>query len=269
MAKKQNRTPMVRRVDAKEIKNESLKQAIETMRNTRTRENEIRMFEELQKARFLVPVQLKGEQPNFQLRFLMINTSDKKSFFPVFTDEEEALKMKAQEGEQRQYIVRTLKEFEAIFKDTRGQAQGIAVNPFSSNIVLQRELISKLNTLKASAVGVPQQAVKKGELTADAPVRFQEPRIYPTALVNAVYEKCGTIPEISRVWFKQMMIGPAVNYALIVESDTYTPEIEAALKEAAEPLAKDVPIQVLKLTKELETKAVGEDIALYDRELNI
>ena len=49
--KKKQSVPQIRRVDAKDIRNDSLKQAIEAAKQARTRENEIKMFEELQKAR--------------------------------------------------------------------------------------------------------------------------------------------------------------------------------------------------------------------------
>ena len=264
--KKQN-APQLRQVNAKDIRNDALKEAMEAVKTARTRENEVKMFEELQKAHFLVPVQFAGEAPNLQLRFVMINTPDGKSYFPAFTDEAEAGRMNLPEGQQHSYIVRTLKEYEPIFKDTRGKAAGVAVNAFSNNIVLPRDLVSRLNTQKASSIGAPAAAVKKGEIPAGMAVRFEEPRIYPTALVNAVYELCTGIPEVSRVWFKQMMIGMNVNFALIVEADQFNAELETKLKEAAEPLAKNIPVQVLKYTPDLEQKAINGAVALYDREL--
>ncbi len=271
MAKKQKKqsVPQLRQVNAKDIRNDALKQAMEAVKTSRTRDNEVKMFEELQKAHFLVPVQFAGEAPNLQLRFLMINTPDGKSFFPAFTDEEEAGRMSLPEGQQKSYIVRTLKEYEPIFKDTRGKATGVVVNAFSSNIVLPRDLISRLNTQTASSIGAPASPVKKGEIPAGVAVRFEEPRIYPTALVNAVYDLCATLPAVSRVWFKQMMIGMNVNFALIVEADQYNSELEEKLRAAAEPLAKNVPVQILKYTPELEKKAVDGAVALYDRELNL
>ena len=66
-----------------------------------------------------------------------------------------------------------------------------------------------------------------------------------------------------------MMIGMNVNFALIVEADKYSPQLEESLKAAAEPLSKNIPVQVLKYTDELEKKAVDGAVALYDRELNI
>lgn len=269
MAKKQKNQAVIKRVNAAEVHNDSLKESFTALRETRTRDNEIRMFEELQKAKLLVPVRFDGSPSNLKVQFVMISTPDKKTFFPAFTDAQEAEKMTVPEGQKREFIVRTLKEFEPIFRDTRGQAAGIVVNPFSSNIVLQRDLISKLNSQKASAVsGAPVNA-KKGEEPADLPVRYEEPRVYPTALVNAVYDACGTIPEISRTWYKQMMIGPNVNHGLIVEADNYTQEIEEKLKAAAEPLAKSIPVQIIRLTPELEKNVIKDAVALYDRELNI
>ena len=87
--------------------------------------------------------------------------------------------------------------------------------------------------------------------------------------LTAIQPMKTTIPEISRVWFKQMMIGMNVNFALIVEADKYSPQLEESLKAAAEPLSKNIPVQVLKYTDELEKKAVDGAVALYDRELNI
>ena len=68
MAKKQKKqsAPALRQVNAKDIRNDALKEALEAVKAARTRENEVRMFTELQKAHFLVPVQFAGEAPNLQ-----------------------------------------------------------------------------------------------------------------------------------------------------------------------------------------------------------
>ena len=65
------------------------------------------------------------------------------------------------------------------------------------------------------------------------------------------------------------MLGPVANFALIVEADTYTKEIEDSLKEAAEPLAKEVPVYVLPLNEKLDKLAINGAVALYDRELSV
>jgi hypothetical protein len=206
-----------------------------------------------------------------QVRLVMINTPDGKAFFPVFTDHEEAMKMPMKGTDKREYIVRSLKEFEPIFRDTRGQALGVVVNPFTNNIILPRDLISRLNASKASSIITQASAPQKPKegIPAAVEAKFEEPRIYPTALVNAVYDAAGTIPEISRIWFKQMMLGMQANFALIVEADKYSKEIEEKLKAAAEPLAKNVPVYVLPWSEKLDKAAINGAIALYDRELSV
>ncbi len=269
MAKKQVKPIVFKPVKPDEVHNDSLKEAIVTLRETRTRDNEIRMFEELQKAKLLVPVKFARDAGGVKLNFVMISAPDKKNFFPAFTDGQEASRMNAPEGDKREYVQLSLKDYEQIFRDTRGQAAGIVVNPFSANIVLERAIIGKLNTQKAAAVsGAPVNA-QKGEVPAELPVRFDEPRVYPTALVNAVYEAGRTIPEISRIWYKQMLIGPNVNHGLIVEADSFSAEIAEKLKAAAEPHAKNIPVQILKLTPELDKNVIKDAVALYDRLLEI
>ena len=269
MAKNKKNKVKIQQVDVNTIRNDELKKVIEDLRAAPSREKEVRMFEELQKARFLSPVIFPEGAPGMQVRLVMINTPDGKDFFPVFTDHEEAMKMPMKEGDRREYIVRSLKEFEPIFRDTRGQALGLVVNPFSGNIVLPRDLVSKLNSKKASEIGGKQPEKPKEGIPAAVEAKFEEPRIYPTALVNAVYDAAGTIPEISRIWFKQMMLGMQANFALIVEADKYSKEIEEKLKAAAEPLAKNVPVYVLPWSEKLDKAAINGAIALYDRELSV
>ena len=90
MAKKQMKQPVIKRINASEVRNDALKEAMRTLHETRTKDNEIHMFEELQKAMFLVPVRFEGDQGSLKAHFIMISTPDKKNFFPVFTDAQEA-----------------------------------------------------------------------------------------------------------------------------------------------------------------------------------
>ena len=60
MAKKQMKQPVIKRINASEVRNDALKEAMRTLHETRTKDNEIRMFEELQKAMFLVPVRFEN-----------------------------------------------------------------------------------------------------------------------------------------------------------------------------------------------------------------
>lgn len=270
MAENKNKQVRLRQVSADQIHNDELKKALETLKENRNPQNEAVMFSELSKAHLLVPVQFSGNNPkNLQIKFILVNTNDGRSFFPAFTDEEEAKKLKMPDGKTNgQYIVRSLMEYEPIFHDPKTAAEGIVLNPMGANIVLPKALVSRLNSVQA-AKKKETAALKNGEIPAGVQVTFSEPRIYPTALVNAVHDLCQTLPEISRVYFKQMTAGMAVSFALIVEADSFDESLSEKIHDAAVPHAKDVPVVVLKYTDDMGQKFLKGDIPLYDRELGL
>ena len=102
-------------------------------------------------------------------------------------------------------------------------------------------------------------------------VTFMEPRIYPTALVNAVHDEAEKLPEVEQVFFKQMVAGAAISFALFVkcDEDKLSEETMNALREAAVPHAKGVDVTVLKWTKAYDEKVLKDSVPLYDRELGL
>ena len=98
-----------------------------------------------------------------------------------------------------------------------------------------------------------------------------EPRIYPTALVNAVHDEAEKLPEVEQVFFKQMVAGAAISFALFVkcDEDKLSEETMNALREAAVPHAKGVDVTVLKWTKAYDEKVLKDSVPLYDRELGL
>ena len=100
-------------------------------------------------------------------------------------------------------------------------------------------------------------------------VTFSEPAVYPTRMVNAVYDACEKNPAISRVWLKAGTANLTMSYYLFVEADEKKPEYLEYVKEAALPLAKDVPVEMMFYTEKAEKEIIKGAFALYDRELGI
>ncbi len=260
----------IRQIKASEVKNDDLKKALQLLKENKNPQNEAMMFGALQKANLLVPAVFQGNSPkNLQVKFVMVNTNDGRSFFPAFTDEEEALKLKMNvEDNKRQYVVRTLRDYALMLRDGRSNAEGIVLNPISANIVIPKAAVIKL--CEAQQLKQKQEAaMAQGIIPAGVNVSYSEPRIYPTALVNAVHDACRDIPEVSRVWLKQMMAGSAVSFSLIVDTESNDPALFDRIREIAVPYAKDVPVVTEKYTEELEKKAVQDSFPLFDKEFDV
>lgn len=255
-----------------QLNNEALKSALTVLKNERNPVNEQKMFAELKKANLLTPVIFstpvpvtdgKTERvklsPDTKIKYVLINTKDGKSFFPAFTSLEEAQKLNVAPGQTVQYIVRTLNDYDMVVNDKNNATQGIALNPMSDNIVLPTALVNRLNhgeTQKKVTINVPQE------------VRYSEPSVYPTALVNAVYEKCCELKAVDRVWLKAMQVGFMMQYALFVEADTVSEELANILKEVAESESKGVTVEVKKVDQKIMDTVIKDAVALYDKELD-
>lgn len=248
------------------IHNDVLKQAMDAVRSAKTRENEVQMFSALQNARYLLAVQTGGTDAAIQIHPFTIQTSEGVPFLPAFTDTGEAKPISWPQGVEPHFITCSLKDLEAIMASLGLQVRGIAVNPFSARIVLSRGIVTKLNTQEASAVQ-PDRPAASGLNVSLASRHFSEPRVYPTALINGVYEKCGTIPEVEQVWFKQMEKAGVTFFAFIVKADRYDEALETAIRDTAVPLAKDTQIEVLPCTDEIRRTVIKDAVAMYDRNL--
>ncbi|NCB34091.1 MAG: hypothetical protein EOM64_09505 [Erysipelotrichia bacterium] len=261
------------------ITNDALKKAIDSVKENGTKENQNRMFDEIRKASLLVPVLFSSEfKPDgkgritmpkgTQIKFILVNTVAGKSFFPVFTDMEEAKKLKISQSGNLQYVVKHIAEYETILNDPNNHAEGMVINPMSQNIVFPKQLVQTLNHID-QAVRQEKSALSAGQIPAGVQVKFTEPTIYPTALVNAVHDWCQDKDMVKRVWLKAMIAGSVMSFALIVDTDDKSSEFLNTVREIAVPHAKEIPVVALLYTEQLEKTAVQNSFPLYDKELGL
>ncbi|MBQ1324686.1 MAG: SseB family protein [Solobacterium sp.] len=251
------------------IRNPELKEALKVLKEERTRENEAAMFAEVKKAKLLAPVLFNVNvdakngrinlPENTQIKFVLVNSNTGKSFFPVFTDLDEAKKLPLAPNQHPQYVVRSLKDYERMIDDPNNKAEGIAINPMSDNIILPNPLVKRLNS--DEPIIAPQAA------PAPAAIRYTEPAIYPTAVVNAVYETARTMEDIDRVWMKGKLTGTEMSFVFFVAADKKDEDILAALKIAAEPLSKGIPVECTFVDDRIMETVIKDSVALYDREM--
>lgn len=264
------------------IKNPAVIDAIEKMQANANPVSQNALNEALKQAKLLSPVQVDLElKPgsrmpkvqSSQIRFIMLNTTDKKTLFPAFTDLETLEEFMQKSGNSTgKSIVRTIADYDKMLSSPGNKAHGIVLNPGKHNMIVPSKLVGVLN-------GTQQMPEPKAAETAAAPaapsapsqvrVTFSEPAVYPTRMVNAVYDACEKNPAISRVWLKAGTANLTMSYYLFVEADEKKPEYLEYVKEAALPLAKDVPVEMMFYTEKAEKEIIKGAFALYDRELGI
>ncbi len=274
-------------VNEQDIRNPELKELMAELKdNNGNADLQEKVFQALIRGQFLAPMiaqtikNAKGKAVGpAQLKFVLLNTNKGQSFFPLFTDAEEAHKMNPQ-SKTGTFAVRTIKDYDAMFKSKNNTADGIVINAMSDNIILNKNLIGLLamgetpRTMAAKQPGGDGDAQKKlADLLAgrggNVQVAFSEPQVYPTAMANAVYDLCCTMPEVSRVWLKLASFEMARTYVLVVEHEGSGKEVLGRISEAAAPLSRNMPVGMMEYREELGQTALKDAVPLYDRELEL
>lgn len=281
--KNKKKKKKVKAVQGAPIANPALRAAIDGLKQENSMEKQNALTEALKEAKLLSPVIFDGQlakdemgrtivKPN-QVRFILINTKDGKTYFPAFTDIEETTKfpVAGDKDPKPQNVVRTMKEFDQLFKDPANKALGVVINPGTDNIVIPKNLVAlAAGTLKLEVPPVQQNTPTPSPMPSPLlNIRYVEPSIYPTRMINAVYDHCVNVPEIDRVFFKQKIAGTSVSFWLAVEADRKDQAILDGIREAAEPLAKDVPVEVVFTNEKIMSDIIKETVALYDRALEL
>lgn len=251
---------------ASQVKNTELVRMINDLKQQATGKKQEKMLQQLLNATLLAPAvidpQIRNKKPAgpVQVKFMMLNTKEGQAFFPLFTDMEEAKKMNAQ-NQNVVFLARTIKDYEEIFRSPVQNVTGLVINPMGQNIVIPLPLAKLLAEGKTPATAPrvihPQEAV------------FSEPQLYPTALANAVYDICRTLPEVQYVWLKQASAPGVVAYALIVDAGKPNEKVKQAILEAAEKESRNRQVVIFDYTKQLEEKALKDAYPLYNKEMEI
>jgi len=261
------------------VQNDKLKEVIQDLKKGSTPERQQALMNALKNARLLSPVDFdvqlkpdtKGRLPRVkpsEIRFFMLNTNDGKMFFPVFTDFEESTKFKIEtkNGEAPKNVVRTVKDYDRMLSADDNRADGIVINPGSDNIVIPK---MSLGLLSGRIKPAPRQEAKPVQITKPVPATYGEPAVYPTRMVNAVYDHCTTNENISRVWLKEKKTGPESCFLFLVEMDRKDQAVLDGIKEVAEGFVKETPVEVDIYTQKAEEEIIKGAVALYDRVLEL
>ena len=141
----------------KSVSNPMLVGSIELMKEEDTPEHRRMFMEEVTKASYISPAVIEPKPqedeegklamlPGSNVRFPMIATEDGKRFFMAFTDESEYSKWVEKSAERLPVFALALEDYAMILlrRDEQGNecpALGVAINPYSANIILPKEMV--------------------------------------------------------------------------------------------------------------------------------
>ena len=177
-------------------------------------------------------------QKNTTMQMPMLSSAGGKHFYPVFTDHAELEKW--QKMEKPNTLVLTFDDY-AAFLEKNEQAEGIVINPFSDNFVLNRKLMAHLKTQK----DLRTKGVSRNKITKDTKVMVGEPKEYPAELVEALQEHMKGVPARERAWIRLMIKDNGQSFLVVVDFTGNREEIFGQIAAVARPYLKNIYLDMI------------------------
>lgn len=219
------------------------------------------IFEEIaMQANFLSIIELSEEpvangdgtatfQKDSMMRIPMISTQDNKHFYPVFTDWGEIRKW-TNCPSNKTMILDFDSYAEMVLRDDK--TEGIAINPFGADFILDRKTIEHIRTRKDIITkGVSEQKVTKG-----TQVTLGEPKDYPTEMVGAIKTYLNGEPAIRKAWLRLMCRNEEYSYLLVVDFEGDKDSVFGKIADAARPYLRNMYIDMIPFADDFGKQAV-------------
>lgn len=219
------------------------------------------IFEEIAtQAHFLSIIELSEEpvangdgtatfQKDSMMRIPMISTQDNKHFYPVFTDWGEIRKW-TNCPSNKTMILDFDSYAEMVLRDDK--TEGIAINPFGADFILDRKTIEHIKTRKDIITkGVSEQKVEK-----DTQVTLGEPKDYPTEMVEAIKTYLNGEPAIRKAWLRLMCRNEEYSYLLVVDFEGDKDSVFGKIADAARPYLRNMYIDMIPFADDFGQQAV-------------
>ncbi len=192
-------------------------------------------WEEIFKAKFLCPIKMEigkttqkdkhqivlGEGTSIAL--LSIDNERSEHFLMAFTDWDELKKWK--QNPNQQTLILSYEDYQGIITKNDSVYQGMVINPFGENIVLDRQMLN--NTRKNEHI------IQKGES-----VMIGIPKEYPTDMVNKLKEYFGKMQNVEKAYLLWMVRGKESSYLLVLDSKISPQQLFPLIGHICQPFLK-------------------------------
>ena len=237
------------------VTNPELKQMLATLRFREDADLQQKALDHIaNQAHFLSAVHpAKDSQPGEQkYDFPVLTTGKGNLFYPIFTDLDELSKW-TEEKDSGSVVLDFDSYAEMVAQDSR--VQGLVVDPYGANFILDRDMVNYLQVQKAfvGKLAIEQMFQQK----EDAGPQLRTPDPYPTALVQARADYMATHDSIRRAWLRLMENEDETSYLVIIDAeDTDTHGDFGEVSSAAMPHLQDMYLDLITLEDEFSRSAV-------------
>lgn len=221
-------------------------------------------------ARVLSPVQLSEEpvknggvltaKEGSQVSFMLL-TDGGKSYLPLFTDNAEFSKWSF-EGEKPKYTISLDFNGTASIFEGNAACAGLVLNPFTDNLLIQREMIIKWN----EEAQIKQHGHARHTITADTPTEVYSLSPYPMVLSNKLCEAAKKLPGVNAMWLRGIKLNGDDGILLLCDlSEDGNNGIFKALGECATPLLEGKALHIVTIDNAFGKQNTENVLPIYSK----
>ena len=241
-----------------EIKNKELRKAIDNLKTGSSKEKQLIFNQALRKAHLLSPIMTHVEEVEQlkNINFYLINTNDGKTFFPSFTDIGMFHKFPLTDKveEKPALISQTIMQYNELLNNSTSQAIGIIINPGVDNIVVPNGLIKQIvHPLK----------------NVEEKIEISEPSVYPTRLVNKMYDWLKFNSDTQRAWLKQKTMKDSISFLFVLDDEKKDKGLLQAFCTKAMSFSQNIPVEAIFYDDEIKVKLINDSIPFFDRSIGL
>lgn len=188
----------------------------------------------LMNTRFIAPAVLRNDAER-EITFQMIRSQQDVSYFPVFTSSEDL-----EVWEDMKNSDTVLLDFDnyAGLVATNAEVGGIAINPFTDNLRIDRAILRQWAERKQMMIN----GYASHTITKDSNYELFAPSPYPFRLSDKLCEAAKEMPEVKRIWLRGMKLEGTEGYLAVVEFEGEREKVFKPLGEASKEYLDGNPI---------------------------
>ena len=244
----------------KPITNPNLVNTIKEIRRGHKKEG--LFWEEIFKAKFLCPINVEiGETSQREkqkivlgeetiIALMSIDNEKSEHFLMAFTDWDELRKWR--QSNEQQTLILTFEDYQQIIIENDSQYQGMVINPFGENMVLDRQIIA--NTKKN------EQIIQKGES-----IMLGIPKEYPIDMVNVLKKHFEKMQNVEKAYLFWMIHGKESSYLLVIDSKTSPQQLAPFIGKICQPFLNEKLLDIVSANSALGQNAIEGQTPFFVR----
>ncbi len=244
----------------KAVTNPKLLDAIREMKVDSSKEKQF--FKELSQARFLCPAKIdlknspQDEEGNViaqggsRISLISISDNSGKNYLLAFTDWKELEKWN--KFKRQQALILPYEDYQGIILENSVSYEGVVINPYSDNVVLNKEMIKNL--------GSQNIKVEKGES-----VMIGLPKDYPTKMVEMLKSYFKEAKVVNEAYLLWMARGKDLSYLLVLDSEIPPQKLYPKVGELCQPYLKDKSLDMVPLRSDFGKNAIKNQQPFYKK----